>query len=649
MYIIFAILGLSFLIFIHELGHYLMAKKVGMRVETFAIGFGRPILSWVYNNEKWQIGWLLFGGYVKIAGTETDNDQDPYDVKDGFFGKGPWDRIKVAFMGPFVNLVFAFLVFCLLFAIGGQEKKFSEFTHKIGLVDPKSELYAEGIRPGDEITSYNGQAYQGSKDHLYAPMTSGSPLIDVSGFKVNYLTGEKTPYDLKINTYQHPYSLEKGVLTTGIMNSANYVTYNKLPDGSLNPLPEGSPLVDSGIQYGDKIVSIDGERIFSLAQINQILNEGRALLTIKRGDQTLLARAPRVVVEELKMDKNFREELVDWQYEAGLNGKKIQSLYMIPYNLTNDNVVENQIKFIDQENEEEAFPKTAFSHLEMPLQVNDKIIAIDGIAVNHASELLLKLQENRLTIVIERDLEPNKMSSWMDADKVFDNDVDMAALQKINMSVGTDSPIKSIGTLFLLNPVVPKSKAEFDLSPDFQKSIATQMAEQKKAIESIEDPEKRAAALRLLEVHEKQLLLGLPNVQDIKVDYNPGPTELFSNVFTEIARTLKALFTGVLNPKWISGPIGIVQVVHDSWALGAKQALFWLGAISLNLGLLNLLPIPMLDGGTIAFSFMELITGRRLHPKTLEKIIIPFAFLLIGFFIFLTYNDLSRLLTGFFN
>jgi regulator of sigma E protease len=127
------------------------------------------------------------------------------------------------------------------------------------------------------------------------------------------------------------------------------------------------------------------------------------------------------------------------------------------------------------------------------------------------------------------------------------------------------------------------------------------------------------------------------------VEYNPNPLALFGKVFEEIWHTLKALFTGSLNPKWMSGPIGIVQVVHDHSMVSLKEALFWLGAISLNLGVLNLLPLPVLDGGTICFAFYELITGRRLKTKTLEKLIIPFALLLIGFFIFLTYHDLTRL------
>lgn len=131
MYIVFAILGLSFLIFIHELGHYFMARRLGMRVETFSIGFGKPIYTWVRDGVKWQIGWLLFGGYVKIAGMDTSDQRDLYEMKDGFFGKKPFDRIKVAFMGPFVNIVFALIAFTALWLVGGREKGFTTIPEKL--------------------------------------------------------------------------------------------------------------------------------------------------------------------------------------------------------------------------------------------------------------------------------------------------------------------------------------------------------------------------------------------------------------------------------------------------------------------------------------------------------------------------------------
>ena len=69
-YLLLAALALGFLILIHELGHYFVARREGMIVEVFAIGFGKPIFSWQRNGVKWQVCWLPFGGYVKIAGME---------------------------------------------------------------------------------------------------------------------------------------------------------------------------------------------------------------------------------------------------------------------------------------------------------------------------------------------------------------------------------------------------------------------------------------------------------------------------------------------------------------------------------------------------------------------------------------------------
>lgn len=648
LYIILAVIGLSFLIFIHELGHYYMARRLGMRVETFSIGFGKPLFSWVKDNTRWQIGWILFGGYVKIAGMDTTDQKDIYEVPEGFFSKGPFDRIKVAFMGPFVNLVFAIVAFAVLWGIGGREKSFSEYTSRLGWVDPKSELYAHGIRPGDEITAYNGHSYEGAKDHLYAPMTASSDM-QVKGYKVDVRTGEKVPFDILVKPYPHPSSVEKGIMTAGILNPASYLIYNRLPNGADNPLPEGSPMKDSGIQYGDRIVWADGEIVYSVQQLSHLLNDNRVLLTVQRGKETLLRRVPKVPVQELKMDPEVKEELIDWQFEAGLSSLRLHQLYTLPYNLNNEAVVEARAKFIDKENESEAFPEYPYGEEDAPLQPGDKIIAVEGIPIAKSYYLLAQIQHKTINLIVERNPQGFGKTSWKDADANFDQQIDFKDFQAITSRIGTTTPVTSSGNLVLLKSVTPKVRSEFILSPESQVQLTTELLEQRKEIGSISDPDQRAKALNLLENREKQLLLGLPSIQDRKVNYNPNPITQFDKVVVEIWRTLGALFTGTLNPKWLSGPIGIVQVVHDTSMVSIKEALYWLGAISLNLGMLNLLPLPVLDGGTICLSFFELVTGKRLKPKTLEKLVIPFAVILIGFFIYLTYNDLSRLFNGLFH
>lgn len=106
LYLVLAILGLGFLIFIHELGHYFVARRVGMTVEVFSIGFGTPIRQWTIQGVKWQLCILPFGGYVRIAGMDKKGNLEPHQIPDGFYGKKPLDRIKVAIAGPAVNILF---------------------------------------------------------------------------------------------------------------------------------------------------------------------------------------------------------------------------------------------------------------------------------------------------------------------------------------------------------------------------------------------------------------------------------------------------------------------------------------------------------------------------------------------------------------
>lgn len=637
--ILLSLVALSFLIFIHELGHYLMAKKVGMKVETFSIGFGKPIVSWVRDGVTWQIGWLFFGGFVKIAGQEMDGEKNPYEVENGFFGKSPWDRIKVAFAGPFMNLILALILFAFLWFLGGREKNFSEFTPKIGWVDPKSELYQQGVRPGDEIVAYNDISYQSAKDHLIQPMTASENLNIVIN-KVDYPTKNKVEKTFSVKVYNRPDTLEPGLLTGGILQPASYVIFK-------GPLPNGSPLADSGIEEGDRVIWVDGHIIFSQQELNKIINDDRILMTIERNGEKILRRVPRIQVEELKLNPTYREEIVDWQYEAGLNQIKTRNLYTIPYDLNQKGETEEILDFIDKDKKEEAFPENLFSDIEEPLITGDRIIAINGKKVEKPWQLLELLQERKVNIIVQRDPGLLKSIPWQGSDDSFQDEVDWKDLNKIAATIGTEKPLSPIGNLYLLKTVTPKRLLDLKMPEEAKAMQAVAISEKKKMIEEIQDPEKRAFALNLLENQTNQLVLGLPIV-DRKITYNPNPFQMFRSTLEEIGHTLSSLFTGTLNPKWMSGPVGIIHMVHDQSFVSLKESLYWIGLISLNLGILNLLPIPVLDGGTILFSFYELITGKRIQPKTLEKLIIPFAILLIGFFIYLTYNDLMRIFSKFF-
>ena len=646
LYFVLAAAALGILVFIHELGHYYVARKVGMTVEVFSIGFGRAVLKWKVNGVAWQLGWLPFGGYVKIAGMEVTKQKDkktyiePHEIPGGFFANAPWKRIAVALAGPVANLILAFFIFAAMFAMGGREKFFSEFTKIIGWVDPGSELYVQGVRPGDILTHYDGKPYTSSKDLLYAAMLSDRN-VKLQGYHVDYATGKKSPFSYTIETYQSPASPD-GILTTGISNVSRYFIYDKLPGSTPFILPGGSPMEGSGLQYGDRVVWADGQLLFSMDQLSYILNDGRALLTVKRGDSHFITRQPRVKADDLILPGAVKNELSDWQYAAGIEGRW-QELKVMPYNLSPTGVVTNSLEFIDNESRDRAFPRNPLSpELEQPLEIGDQIVAIDGTAITTSYQLLDLLQTRQVQLMVDRQTPVDSKVLWKDEDALFQKAVHWDEIQTIAQSIGTPNPVKESEYLTLLAPVIPKRLDQFDFSPEMSERIKSEFELKKEQIGEIKDSERRAQALHYLEESQNKLTLGVV-FQDEEVTFNPNPFALFGSIFTETWHTLKALILGYLHPKWISGPIGIVNVIHHGWSLGIGEALFWIGAISLNLGVFNLLPIPVLDGGYICISLWEMITRRRLKAKTIERLIIPFVVLLVAFLIFLTIQDISRL------
>jgi regulator of sigma E protease len=275
----------------------------------------------------------------------------------------------------------------------------------------------------------------------------------------------------------------------------------------------------------------------------------------------------------------------------------------------------------------------------------DQILALDGKKLNTPYQLLAELQSRHNLVIIERNPALAKKQSIAVADAQL-GDISSENLSKIISSIGSENPVQSAGELHLLGRITPRPLNDFPFSKEQKEQLVLEIAATRKAIEAIQDPAEREVARYNFETSQKKLVLGLSLV-DREVLYNPSPIAQFGEVFKDTYRTLTSLFSGAANPKFVAGPVGIIQIVHQSWMIGIKEALFWMALISLNLGIINLMPLPVLDGGHIVFSFIEMFTKRPIKAKTMEMLIIPFVVLLIGFFVFVTYNDISRLFSKF--
>lgn len=641
LYVLLAAFGLGLLIFIHELGHYWVARKEGMTVEAFSIGFGKPIRTWIRDGVKWQICWLPFGGYVRIAGMEKKDHLEPSQIPDGFFGKKPWARIKVALAGPIVNIVFAFLAFSLLWVLGGRQKPFSEYTHLIGSVDPSSKIFQVGVRPGDEITKLENKPFRNFQDFIYfAIFNDFAPHI--SGFEIDYLKQTRTPFQYQFDFPAGSPISDRVRAALGVIQPASYLIYNQKASLAAD---HHSPMKDSGIEDGDRILWVDGELMFSRGQVVQTINQPKALMTVQRNGKTFLARVPRLKISDLRITSQQRAEIEDWQHEAKVKGR-ISELFFIPYNLNSSCRIENSFSYLNEDSIEQKPQSLERADLEAPLRAGDQIVAVDGISVQSTYEMIHLLQSRHIQIIVKKKQE-TKPVLWTEADQDYFAGIAWKDLNQMIQSIGTSAIIQERGNLKLLKPVVPKPLVQMSISNEKRESIATEAAKQLKMIEEIKDSKQRELALQDFEERQSQVRLGIA-MADRAVNYNPSPLILFNNVLQETWKTIVALFSGTVSPKYMSGPVGIVQVMQQSWGYGFKEALFWLGMISLNLGILNLMPIPVLDGGHICFSLWEWITKKPIKAKTMEKLVIPFVVLLIALFVYLTYNDLTRLFSGMF-
>jgi regulator of sigma E protease len=205
MSIVFAIIALGALIFIHELGHFIFAKTFGVGVEKFSLGFGPKLFGKTIGETEYLISALPLGGYVKMIGEGEDAELAPEDEHRSFSHKPPLQRILIVAAGPVFNLLFAYVIFIIIYLAGVPA-----VTTKIGEVVPGKPAALAGILAGDRITAVNGKPVN-RWDDLTAIIAKGkiAPLqIDVqrgqNALKFNMVPQSRTGKNLLGDTVTQP-------------------------------------------------------------------------------------------------------------------------------------------------------------------------------------------------------------------------------------------------------------------------------------------------------------------------------------------------------------------------------------------------------------------------------------------------------------
>lgn len=274
MMLVYATVLLGILVFVHELGHFIVAKSLGIKVLKFSLGFGPKIIGKTVGETEYLISAFPLGGYVKMLGEEPDEELDEADKERAYNQQPLWKRFSVVFSGPLFNLVFAAAVFVVLFLSGVPVQK-----PDVGNVTEGSPAARGGLVNGDTIVGINGTPVLGWDE------------IDVM---VNESMGK--PISLKVRRAGEVREVSvipekrSGKNIFGESREAWDIGISPLLYPVVGRVVKGTPAEKAGMQKGDRITDIGGKELKTWQDVTSIIHEnpGRELkFTVKRDDQTL--------------------------------------------------------------------------------------------------------------------------------------------------------------------------------------------------------------------------------------------------------------------------------------------------------------------------------------------------------------------------
>jgi regulator of sigma E protease len=537
------ILMLGILIFVHELGHFLVAKACGVRVLKFSLGFGPTIglgrfrLSWQRGGTEYVVAWLPLGGFVKMLGETGDPEDDPEarahpEVTLG--GKRTWQKLAIVFAGPAMNFLLPVAILAVSLALGVERP-----APIVGQVEAGSPAAAAGIAPGDRVLAIDGQPvrwWDQVEERLRAkPGQTLHLAIEHEGARreVKIAVGERAGLDAF-----------GGVAEVG-WSGLGY-----------NPLRAvvGVPALDSvaaraGLRSGDRVTALDGRPIEdwnAFAKAYAAAKAGSVALAVERGDEA----SP----QKLELSLPARGSLA----AAGIVPATVLIAKVTPDS-----------------------PAARAG-----LAPGDLILAVDGAPVGSFFSFAETVRASRgrpLALTYARDGELHTVEV-------------RAEKQEVENVLG-----------------VPETQYLIGISPDVR-------------------PLPGAVGLDI----ERNPLKSIPRAVGMTWELT-----------TSLIEGLQKLVTGHLSPRQLSGPIGIAVMARNALELGWAAYLRILIVISVNLAVLNLLPIPVLDGGQAVLYTIEGVKRSPVSLRTREivqQIGLTVLVLLMGLAF---WNDISRHWTSF--
>ena len=258
---------LGVLIFVHELGHFLMARRIGVRVITFSLGFGPKIVGFRRGDTEYCISAVPLGGYVKMAGETPDDPRT--GQPDEFLSKTKWERFQVLIMGPVMNILLAIVLMWVVLMQGARVPAFLDCPPVVGAVAAGSPAERGGVRPGDRIVRVAGRTVS-------------------TWEQLSMAIGTKARREVPIEVARNDQAITLSV-TPDAQTKYEIGDIGVFPDvhPSIGQVIAGEAAEKGGLKAGDMVVSFNGQTINYGAQLTDAISKHpneTVVFGVQRGD-----------------------------------------------------------------------------------------------------------------------------------------------------------------------------------------------------------------------------------------------------------------------------------------------------------------------------------------------------------------------------